>query len=764
MTTACFVRLEVLTFSQDPTKSMMCDSDLSKSSSQVTTTEQPKLFPIATTFVVLTMTRLLVLAPLALLLVQDSLFDTAQAFRSSSSISLPPHRRRLQLIWQSSSDNNNNNAPIARENDSPPMPPSFLLQNADEDDENDSEDIENSDDIRKEPQSTVQIQKMSSDPSNPVSTSTSLLDSERESDAAVSDATTTDNRHSSSIAAVPEEENDLWKTLLDVSVEGTVALLKGLRWGLAQTLTASLPSSEQQQLLARLQENPSKNTTTTTTIDEAKASSQETNAYTDRGSVAEEVAAANIAESNKAAADLKKLQEELKEAALARVQAELEVQQYQIAQEKFDAELQELKSTKQDLQQQVEALEKELCDAKSTTTSGDDNDDDNDDINAQVAVGERVVAAQQELEAVQQLLEKRKIQQAQLEIVEQDLRERSQRIREAQEQQFAKMREQEKVQQKEPPLQEEEEVPRLSPKEYRALSAEEKASLKAKRDSASNATDPKLGSSANIHPVLGPTLVDLGYKRIHLVSSGKLGNIPIWKKQRTYRNSRARAMAKEKEKSMHLGFPGIICLHEDHKGQLFILDGQHRVGMMQALREQRNRLAADCLNATEIANQTDDEYMFDNVLVEVYPQPMNGTTEDTDSHAEEVFLEINKAEPVKLIDMPGVASSADRKIISEAVDSLKKQFPRMFSSSQRCRVPNVNVDNLRSALFGANVLRRHNLTTSKKLTDWLLVQNAALGVKYENEADLRAFISSKAWDKASRYGFFLGLEGSWLYK
>ena len=40
----------------------------------------------------------------------------------------------------------------------------------------------------------------------------------------------------------------------------------------------------------------------------------------------------------------------------------------------------------------------------------------------------------------------------------------------------------------------------------------------------------------------------------------------------------------------------------------------------------------------------EDDSMFDKVLVEVYPQ----RGESAEKHAEELFLEINKAEPVKL--------------------------------------------------------------------------------------------------------------------
>jgi len=215
------------------------------------------------------------------------------------------------------------------------------------------------------------------------------------------------------------------------------------------------------------------------------------------------------------------------------------------------------------------------------------------------------------------------------------------------------------------------------------------------------------------NPVLGPVIADLGYKRIHFVSSGKLGTIPVWSRNRTYRNNRAKSMASEKIRSMELGFPGVICLLEASNGKLSIVDGQHRVGMMAALKEKINKKIE---KGDDIGNA---ESVFERVLVEVYPEPET----DGDAFAKHIFTEINKAEPVKLIDMPGVASDADRELITEAVETLQEQFESMFSASQRCRVPNVNVDNLRSAIFGANILQRNKLTTSKDLVDWLLEQN-----------------------------------------
>jgi hypothetical protein len=65
-----------------------------------------------------------------------------------------------------------------------------------------------------------------------------------------------------------------------------------------------------------------------------------------------------------------------------------------------------------------------------------------------------------------------------------------------------------------------------------------------------------------VHPLLGAPLVDLLYKRVHLVSAKQLATIPVWKKQRIYRHDRANSMAQDKLKSLHLGMPGVIGLHE----------------------------------------------------------------------------------------------------------------------------------------------------------------------------------------------------------
>ena len=297
------------------------------------------------------------------------------------------------------------------------------------------------------------------------------------------------------------------------------------------------------------------------------------------------------------------------------------------------------------------------------------------------------------LEAIQNMVQKRKQQQNELEKLEINLLRKTVEVKKKKEELSLLQSSYNQQQQKQQQI--EESIPYLSPKEYRSLSQQEKKELKEKRAVVSPSQRMKADTNNNddddddddddtidddrgedmVHPILGPVIVDLGYKRIHLVSSGRLGNIPIWKRQRTYRNDRARRMAIDKAKHMDLGFPGIICLYEDVKGNLSILDGQHRVGMLQALREERNKLLRrrgqlenDDQNennnvttfSTEKLWEEQEEY-FKNVLVEVYSE--SSSTENTNanitnaahsgSYAEQIFFEINKAEPLTLIDIPG---------------------------------------------------------------------------------------------------------------
>ena len=67
--------------------------------------------------------------------------------------------------------------------------------------------------------------------------------------------------------------------------------------------------------------------------------------------------------------------------------------------------------------------------------------------------------------------------------------------------------------------------------------------------------------------------------------------------------------------------------------------------------------------------------------------------------AKELFTEINKAEPVVLVDMPEIGASDDENaLISEAAEALRQRYPNMFKASRTCRPPHVNLDVLRNQM------------------------------------------------------------------
>ena len=157
---------------------------------------------------------------------------------------------------------------------------------------------------------------------------------------------------------------------------------------------------------------------------------------------------------------------------------------------------------------------------------------------------------------------------------------------------------------------------------------------------------------------------------------------------------------------------------------------------------------------------SENDFDFDNILVEVYPILDDGTNEER--HAGDLFLEVNKAEPVKLVDLPGVAKASHRKIINDGATLLMERFPDMFSPSQRCRTPHLNIDNLRDALFASNVIVKHSLKSPKSMEAWMIEQNELLSSKYQTEEGKNS-VSATALKKAIKYDFYLGLDSSWLY-
>ena len=293
---------------------------------------------------------------------------------------------------------------------------------------------------------------------------------------------------------------------------------------------------------------------------------------------------------------------------------------------------------------------------------------------------------------------------------------------------------------------------------------------------ASVVCDVKAGSQAakdatpTLHPVFGALLRDFGYKKVYAMPAGRLADkriVKVYEQQRAFRSDRAVTIANRKAADK-FAVPGVISLAEGTartkdqptKKSVFaeffagkaravsILDGQHRVGALEILLS--NGVMRDS----------------DEVLVEVFPDV-------SDEKAAELFTEINAAQPIRFVDMPGVVPPEMKWALEGAAGTLKAQYPAMFSESVRCKIPNVNLDVLREQLHEAEVARRFSLRTERDFLDWMSAENARLGARAEKQwlrlrpkrgrgsaGSKEAYL--KALAKAREHGFFLGMCETWL--
>jgi len=267
---------------------------------------------------------------------------------------------------------------------------------------------------------------------------------------------------------------------------------------------------------------------------------------------------------------------------------------------------------------------------------------------------------------------------------------------------------------------------------------------------------PVITTGGEDHPVFGKFLADFGYKQIYAADPGKLyAATPIYKKQRILRTERASAIARVKKQSKVTGWPGTISVVEfptdEGRTQAVLVDGQHRLGAFTLLQRQLKSQGQD---PTQIAGMSE-------ILVELYP------TVEGEDMAAEIFTEINKAEPCKLLDLPqSKVSQMEKQIINGAAEKLRSKFSAMFKPSSACRTPHMNIDNLRDELFQAKVVTRYGFEDDDQLFQWLLDKNNALGKipkdMWVPRRRTRAKTLGRALDKAEIQGFYLGLEWDWL--
>mmetsp|Transcript_9399 Transcript_9399/g.13000 ORF Transcript_9399/g.13000 Transcript_9399/m.13000 type:complete len:335 (-) Transcript_9399:181-1185(-) len=256
----------------------------------------------------------------------------------------------------------------------------------------------------------------------------------------------------------------------------------------------------------------------------------------------------------------------------------------------------------------------------------------------------------------------------------------------------------------------------------------------------------KKAEASTYDPILGKMIADLGDKKLYLASVETLQEIPMWEKQRAFRDERAKAIASDKKNSVVKNtFPGILTAYRFKQTQkIGLLDGQHRLGAFKHMT--KNGLC---------------DPKEKNVLIEVFEL-------NDGKQADRLFIEINKAEPVKSIDMPGEVNPNVKATIDEAVDELKGTYSEMFKVSSKCLAPHVHQDTLREDLFEADVCGRQGLRDKGALMRYIMDKNEKMGAKTDEEwlrqkakrKSEKAFL--KALEKARKHNFFLGMNKDWF--
>lgn len=309
------------------------------------------------------------------------------------------------------------------------------------------------------------------------------------------------------------------------------------------------------------------------------------------------------------------------------------------------------------------------------------------------------------------------------------------------------------------------------------------------------------------HPCFGELLADLGHKRIYRASARQLVNtVPIWGKQRACNEGRVDEIVRAKSHQPSLMGP-VMCFEFkpsefDTAGLAMpsltrpqpraIFDGQHRARAAMRLlsseaftiddeaptglaagvevsigcqcttggeRPKRSTTAgvasiAAAKSATSTATAATlrgGQFHDFDLVVEVYPV-------DTEREIKELYLEVNKAESVKEIDLPDAIAPQKKAHIDTAVERLRGNFPEMFKPSERCRPPHLHRDTLRNKLF------HHAATTEVTNADGLYARfeqvNQRLAARPLTQWPERL---RKPLEKATAHGLFLGLDDyAWL--
>lgn len=294
----------------------------------------------------------------------------------------------------------------------------------------------------------------------------------------------------------------------------------------------------------------------------------------------------------------------------------------------------------------------------------------------------------------------------------------------------------------------------------------------------------------NYHPIFGKRVANLGYKSVYLTSVSSLAKTQVWERQRTLRPDRAARIAASK---IALGrtksLSGVITMFCDKvSGQSGIVDGQHRAGALMLLSQGGHW-----------------DGLEQNILIDVFET-------ENDEQIVALFKEINSAEPVRLVDMPGEvnvlawnqlmletlsttvedsfnlvadestsplfsflqgASAEVKDIIDSTMTILTEVFSEMFKPSLRCKPPHLHEAIFRDEVFQSEIIVRRNMKSSADLENLVRTTNEEYSKRSDEEWEKillqnglfksNGKLLTDAIKKARTNNFFLGLDSSWMH-
>ena len=303
------------------------------------------------------------------------------------------------------------------------------------------------------------------------------------------------------------------------------------------------------------------------------------------------------------------------------------------------------------------------------------------------------------------------------------------------------------------------------------------------------------------HPCFGELLADLGFKKIYRASARTLVNsVPIWSKQRACNEARVDQIVQAKVEEPSLmgpimafefagGIDGELALPSLTRPQpRAIFDGQHRAraamrllssntftiedddpgsvvggggGELDAAAAETRRRARGtserrlaCVPPCSVVGPAADgagKHADFDLIVEVYPV-------SHEHMINELYLEVNKCEVVKEIDLPDAIAPLKKGIIDEATERLRLAHASMFKASERCRPPHVHRDTLRNRLSHHPSVEL--MTSADELYHCLTAVNRQLASRPARYWPQRL---AKSLEKATANGFYLGLNDyAWL--